>query len=210
MAMADLEARVLAAFAAEQQILQEHQADLEALTDEWADSERHERRPFQERLAARWAARRPDPPTWVTDLVRVADSNATLARETLASTGWPDALSESGLFAFAALIAHADDDQPLRRTACTLLFESATRGAPRPRLLAHLVDRAQLVDGEPQIFGSLLVPGEAGPRYLAPIVAPEQLDERRAHIGLPTAADDLDRYNRGAVPGPFLIPLGGD
>ena len=210
MTTGQLEDEVIAAFAAEQQILSEHQADLDALADEWAAAEGVERGPFQERVAARWAARRNAPPPWVSELVRLADANASLARVVLSSGGWPTAFSETGVFAFAAIIAHADDDQPLRRTACTLLFDVTSRSEGTPRLLAHLVDRSQLVDGEPQIFGSLLVPDAAGARYLVEIIAPDQLDERRQRIGLPPAADDIDRYRRGAVPGPFLIPLGGD
>ena len=212
MAADDLEQRVLVAFAAEQAILGARSDDMKALTDTWTKEAHVERRPFQERLALRWAAQQPDAAPWVGELVDIADANATLARETLASCGWPEHLGESGVFAFAAIIAHADDDQPLRRTACALLMEAATRpgGTPRPRLLAHLVDRAQLVDGEPQVYGSLLVPEEGGPRYLTDIIDPARLDERRARIGLPPADDDAQRYRRGAVAGPFLVPLGGD
>lgn len=208
----DLEQRVLTGFAAEQEILGARSVDMEALANQWAAEQHVERRPFQERLAVRWAARQPEAAAWIGELIDIADSNATLARNTLASYGWPAHLSDSGVFAFAAIIAHADDDQPLRRTACLLLLDAATRpgGMPRPRLLAHLVDRAQLVDGEPQIYGSLLVPDEGSARYLTEIVDPARLDERRARIDLPPAEDDIQRYRRGAVAGPFLVPLGGD
>ena len=208
----DLEQRVLAAFGAEQELLAARQDDIEALADRWAEETGVERRPFQERLAVRWAAPNPEAAPWIRELVRIADANAMLARESLASCGWPRHLSEAGVFAFAAIIAHADDDQPLRRTACLLLMEAATTvgGTPRPRLLAHLVDRAQLVDGEPQIYGSLVVPEEGDVRYLAEIIDPERLDQRRGRIGLPPAEEDIQRYRRGAVAGPFLVPFGGD
>src|SRR4029450_9952824 len=61
-----------------------------------------------------------------------------------------------------------------------------------------LEDRVRHLEGRPSLYGTLLDWDEAGRLSPGPVEAPEQLDARRAALGLPPMVDALQAANTAA------------
>jgi hypothetical protein len=74
-----------------------------------------------------------------------------------------------------------------------------------------LEDRVRHLEGRPSLYGTLLDWDEAGRLSPGPVEAPEQLDARRAALGLPPMPDALQAANMASrEPGdvPPVDPVG--
>nr|WP_150136038.1 DUF6624 domain-containing protein [Streptomyces hyaluromycini] len=70
-------------------------------------------------------------------------------------------------------------------------------GDATARQLAYLTDRVLVAAGEPQLYGTQYTDDPDGSNQrLQPVADPDQLDERRAAMGLDTAAE-YDQRMRG-------------
>ncbi len=63
-----------------------------------------------------------------------------------------------------------------------------------PSALALLEDRVALGEGKKQIYGSQLTGNQSG-MSLRPMIDPDNVDKRRADVGLEPLADYLARFN---------------
>jgi hypothetical protein len=76
-----------------------------------------------------------------------------------------------------------------------LMEESVRKGESSGRHLAMLHDRILMRKGEPQIYGTQIVPNpETGENEVYLIAHPEKVDERRASIGLGPLEEYLQRF----------------
>jgi len=76
---------------------------------------------------------------------------------------------------------HADSDVEFQKK--TLAFFIENPGTLKPSSLAYLTDRVKVNSGELQVYGSQLLCTDDG--YVPkPVVEPDQLDQRRALVGL--------------------------
>lgn len=130
--------------------------------------------------------------------------NADLLKAVLAQHGWPDAARFTAEAAEAAwLIAqHAIGDPPLQRQAL-----AALRAVGESRQAAMLEDRIACLEGRPQRYGTQHDWDEAGQLSPAPIDDPDQVDARRAAIGLEplserSAALRAEAKREGRIPPP--------
>jgi hypothetical protein len=77
-------------------------------------------------------------------------------------------------------------------------------------MYAHLCDRLANVAGKPQIYGTIMGPGEGSPGaaklYWPLIDNIAAADQRRIQIGLPSIEDDLQYFRQGATIGPYMMP----
>jgi hypothetical protein len=119
---------------------------------------------------------------------------------TPARVGW------SGALAAAALVVHADDAPDARRAAIERMRIGLEQGTVEPRRLAHLVDRDAAMHGHDQYYGTLFVPVDGSPQAVWPMPPEHEIDRARHAIDLPPLRFDLQRYQEGATPGPFLVP----
>lgn len=125
--------------------------------------------------------------------------------------GWPGAnlLGEDAALAFSAMLAHADDRPSLRQRAIADALER--NGQLRPgidgRQYGHVVDRNQVILDAPQVYGTYLLPKQGGPGIVWPVQDEAQLNARRERIRLPPIQHDIELYETGATPGPFLAPV---
>lgn len=143
------------------------------------------------------AARKSLPPAqqvqrWEDVIAPVDRANTARMREIVAEHGWPGyALAGmDGAHAAWLLVQHAPDQ--FQEECLPLLEDAVARGDAAPRDLAYLTDRVLMQRGEPQVYGTqyLARDGELRPWTVRD---PDQLDQRRAVLGLPPEAENRAR-----------------
>ncbi len=93
------------------------------------------------------------------------------------------------------LAQHSDHDPKLQKHFLEHLREAVEDDRAPKRHLAYLVDRVRVKADEPQLYGTQfdIVDGEL---ELKPVEAPEDLDERRAEMGLPPIGEYLEQARK--------------
>lgn len=129
---------------------------------------------------------------WEQVIDPVDRANTARMREIVAEYGWPGhALAGTdGAHAAWLLAQHAPGEF---QEQCLPLLEAAVAvGDAAPRDLAYLTDRVFMHRGEPQVYGTQYLVRD-GQLSLWTVRDPDQLDERRAALGLPTEAENRAR-----------------
>lgn len=119
-------------------------------------------------------------------------ANGAFLRRIVGEYGWPVAglVGEDGAAAAFQLALHADTPGDVQQLSARAMYLAVQAGTASIRQWAHLHDRCLRRAGVPQLFGTQYVMGADGP-VREPVREPAQLDERRADIGLPPAAEVL-------------------
>jgi hypothetical protein len=121
------------------------------------------------------------------DIIRVKDSiNLLKVSKILEERGWlgADVIGGQGNHTLFLVIQHAELDAQLKYLP--MMREAAQQGKANARNLALLEDRVALRQGKRQIYGSQVGRDqETGEYYVLPLEDPEQVDQRRAEVGLP-------------------------
>jgi hypothetical protein len=127
-------------------------------------------------------------------------NNARL-REILAEYGWPgrSLAGDDGAEAAWFIAQHAVLDVDLQRHALTLLTAAAAAGEAQPAHMAMLTDRVCMAEGRPQVYGCVHVGNAQGELVPYPIADPEQVEARRAAVGLPPLAQKTDELKARVV-----------
>ena len=117
--------------------------------------------------------------------------NTARLRAIVAEHGWPGTALAGAAGAEAAwfIAQHAVLDLDFQREALRLLTGAVERGDAPAWQMAMLTDRVRMGSGEPQVYGSIHVGDESG--KLVPYVTedPENVEARRAVVGLPPLAE---------------------
>ncbi|MFD7341887.1 DUF6624 domain-containing protein [Streptomyces violascens] len=132
------------------------------------------------------------------DLVRIDADNTAWLKQAIAAHGWLGItlVGEQGADEAWLLAQHADRDLDLQRQVLGLLQGAVAAGEALPRHLAYLTDRVLVAAGEPQVYGTQYTKAPDGKLQPYAVADPEQLDARRAAVGLESAAE-YDRRMRG-------------
>jgi hypothetical protein len=128
--------------------------------------------------------------------VRMVDlDNSRWLTEVLAEHGWPDAaiVGETGARAVWLLAQHAD--AAVRARCLSAMRAAVERGQAATDQYAYLVDRVALDEGRGQTYGTQFVSSGAG-WSLAAIEDPEQVDKRRAEVGLQPLSEYIHAFRR--------------
>ena len=129
---------------------------------------------------------------WEQAIAPVDRANTARMREIVATCGWPGyALAgPDGAHAAWLLAQHAPAE--FQEECLPLLEDAVARGDAAPRDLAYLTDRVLMHRGEAQVYGTqyLIMDGQLN---LWKVRDPDQLDERRAALGLPPEAENRAR-----------------
>ena len=115
--------------------------------------------------------------------------------------GWPgrSLAGEDGSEAAFRIAQHSIGEPDLQRRFLSLLAKAAALGEVPAHQPAMLLDRIRFFEGKPQLYGTALDWDGEGRLSPSPIEAPEQVDVRRAAIGLPPLADTLVEKRLGAA-----------
>lgn len=130
-------------------------------------------------------------------MTRVDAENTAWLQAVVAEHGWPGValVGEEGAHCAWLLAQHADRAPQFQKQALVLLEAAVASGEAARRELAYLTDRVLVADGEPQLYGTQYLDDADGGLRLRPVADPDRLDERRAAMGMESAAD-YDRRMR--------------
>jgi hypothetical protein len=157
-------------------------------------------------------AQAPGAPEIVRRYVKFRKATDARVQSIVAESGWPQraAVGDEAAADFFFLFGHADDDNAWRVTQLATIKRVFGEDHLNPRLYAHLRDRLANVAGEPQIYGSIMGPGDtpgSAKLYWPLIDNIAAADERRVQIGLPSIESDLEKFRKGAAIGPYMTPI---
>lgn len=110
----------------------------------------------------------------------------------LAEHGWPgeEEIGEDGAYSFFSIVQHAGKDS--RPKYLPIIREAVKEGKCRPRYLAGVEDRIATDNNELQIYGDQVKFYPKTETFdVWPILDPENVDKRRASIGLEPIASHL-------------------
>ncbi len=113
----------------------------------------------------------------------------------LDTKGWlgKDVIGRQGNTTLFLIIQHSDIDIQLKYLP--MMREAAKKGNARPSSLALLEDRIALRQGKRQIYGSQIhTDKETKEKYVAPLINPENVDKRRAEVGLGKLTDYTSHF----------------
>lgn len=136
------------------------------------------------------AAGNPPPRALMDEWARIDHDNTEWMKTVLTRHGWPgkSLVGKDGASAAWLFVQHADMDRPFQKEAIKLLEAAVAKGEAEGRDLAYLTDRILAGEGKPQRYGTQYheVDGKLVPQ---PIEDREQVDARRAAVGLSTLAE---------------------
>jgi hypothetical protein len=123
------------------------------------------------------------------DLSRIDTDNTAWIKTVIAKHGWPGTalVGDQGADDAWLLVQHADRDPEFQRQALELLKSAVEADDAPARHLAYLTDRVLVDAGKPQLYGTQYT-DEGDSLQPQPVHDPKRLDERRAAMGLDTAA----------------------
>jgi len=107
--------------------------------------------------------------------------------------GWlgPDEIGRQGNSTLFLVIQHAD--LPTQEKYLPMMREAVKNKKAMPSALALLEDRVALRQGKKQIYGSQIMLDEKG-SYVQPLEDPDNVDKRRAEVGLGPLADYVKNW----------------
>ncbi len=103
--------------------------------------------------------------------------------------GWlgADIVGHKGNQTLFLVIQHADIK--VQEQYLPMMREAVKNNKAQPSSLALLEDRVALREGRKQIYGSQIHGGPNGTNWISPIEDPDNVDKRRAEVGLGPLAD---------------------
>ena len=129
----------------------------------------------------------------VWEIINVKDSiNLIKVEKILAEYGWlgADIVGETGNKALFLVIQHSNTQTQVKYLP--MLREAVKNGKAKASSLALMEDRVLLAQGEKQIYGSQLEMDFKTNLYvLSPMIDPDNVDKRRAEVGLKPIAEYL-------------------
>ena len=130
------------------------------------------------------------------EIIKQKDSiNLIRVKKILDEKGWlgADVIGRQGNQTLFLVIQHADIETQERYLP--MMREAVNKGNAGASSLALLEDRVALRKGEKQIYGSQIgYDKESGNYYVLPLLDPDNVDKRRADVGLETIQNYVSRW----------------
>jgi hypothetical protein len=121
--------------------------------------------------------------------------NLTKVKKILDERGWlgPDVIGNQGNSTLFLVIQHSDLET--QEKYLPMMREAVKKGNASASSLALLEDRVALRKGEKQIYGSQVSRDqETGEYFVLPLIDPDNVDQRRAEVGLGTIQDYISNW----------------
>ena len=124
---------------------------------------------------------------------KIDTQNKKRMMEIIAQYGWPGQtlVGKDGANAAWLLVQHADMDRPFQQK-CLDLMKAMPAGEVEKKQIAYLTDRVLVGQKKKQVYGTQL-DGKFEPQ---PIEDPDNVDKRRAEMGLGTMAEYLKQARK--------------
>ena len=131
--------------------------------------------------------------------IKNADSSSYVAIvEILDTYGYPgfDVIGEEGASTFWLLVQHQDRQPEVQRHVLKLMKVEVDKDNASKTNYAYLVDRVAVNADEPQVYGTQMILNEEQTSYMPRnVIDPENLNKRRAEVGLGTIESYTQRMN---------------
>lgn len=116
--------------------------------------------------------------------------NTQRMKEIVTEIGWPTISKVGSQASYMAwlLVQHADLDNEFQQF-CLALMKVQPANEVNRQNIAYLEDRVRIHQGQPQIYGTQFYTDEQGELVPRPIEDLENVDKRRAEVGLNTLAE---------------------
>jgi 23S rRNA (guanosine2251-2'-O)-methyltransferase len=150
----------------------------------------------------------PEAPEEAGALLEVNDANVRRLGEIVEEHGWPGLrlVGADGTDAAWMIGQHADRSNDLRRGWLAALADAVRSGDADPRHLATMADRTEVVAGDPQQYGTIVMLAADGEvEFPVPVADAGRLEDRREALGLPSLAAEAPYLTDGD-----LVPFGPD
>lgn len=136
------------------------------------------------------------------EMQAVHKENAGQLEQILAEHGWPGEplAGADGAEAAWRIAQHAIGLPDFQRACLKALEAAAAVGTVPTWQPAYLEDRVRSFEGRPQLYGTQFDWDEQGMMSPLPLEQPENVDQRRASIGLPPLAEAIARHRRDSRP----------
>lgn len=128
-------------------------------------------------------------------LIQTDSINLRKVRSILDQYGWlgPDKIGQPGNTTLFLVIQHAD--LSTQQQYLPMLRKAVANEQAESSHLALLEDRVALGEGRNQIYGSQIGQDRQGKAYILPLLDPDQVDKRRAKMGLEPIRDYVKQWN---------------
>lgn len=123
---------------------------------------------------------------------QVDKENREWLKEQIDSLGWPgkSKVGEKAAHAAWLLVQHADQDLEFQK-ACLEKMKQLAKDEVAAKDIAYLTDRVLNAEGKPQVYGTQVTQVD-GEFAVGEVIEPEQLNKRRADVGLPPIEEYLE------------------
>lgn len=134
------------------------------------------------------------------EMAKVHEENAGQLAMIIEEVGWPghSVVGEEGAKAAWLIAQHAIGIPEFQRYCLELIRQAVQQGEMPPQLEAYLTDRILFNERKPQMYGTIYDWDEHGEMSPWPIQDPDTIDTRRARVGLPPLAQDIQRMKEQA------------
>ncbi|UZU00005.1 hypothetical protein ODZ84_10740 [Chryseobacterium fluminis] len=122
--------------------------------------------------------------------------NLLKVRKILDEKGWvgKDKVGAQANSALFLVIQHSDLET--QKKYLPMMKEAVTKGNASPGSLALLIDRIEIREGRKQIYGSQIGTNpNTQTQYILPLIDPDNVDKRRAEVGLGPISDYIKNWN---------------
>lgn len=135
------------------------------------------------------------------EMEAVHDENAALLARVFDAVGWPGRriYGDDGAAAAFLILQHAIGHPELQRRGLALILDAVPEGQANALDAAYLSDRIAVFEGSGQTFGTQFDWDADGQLSPAPVRDPEELDARRANVGLPPIAESIAHMRANAA-----------
>jgi hypothetical protein len=129
-------------------------------------------------------------------------ANTARMQEIVDRIGWPT-VSKVGAQASSSawlLVQHASHDRAFQKQ-CLALMQAQSASEVKPSHIAYLEDRVRMGEGQPQLYGTQFYTDEHGRFGPWPIEDVDNVDLRRASVGLSTLAEytqEIENIHQGS------------
>ncbi len=130
------------------------------------------------------------------EMQAVHEENARELAAVIEADGWPgsDMVGEAGAEAAWLIAQHAIGLPDFQRMCLRRLEAAVVTGTAPAWQMAMMVDRVRTYEGRPQLFGTSFDWDESGEQSPRPIEDPQDVDRRRAEVGLEPLASAVAKF----------------
>lgn len=129
-------------------------------------------------------------------VIEIKDSiNLIAVKNILDTYGWlgKDVVGDIGNSTLFLIIQHAD--LKTQEKYLPMMREAVKNGKANGQDLALLEDRIEIRNGRKQIYGSQIGMDDKNTHYVSPLIDPDNVDKRRASVGLGPLAEYVKNWN---------------